>query len=168
MTRVSHTWDNKCFIRPANNKPPSHDGLAVSELLFLSLYLSLNLSRRVPIIHPPGCGVGSRLRGTLQTQFRIVRQACNTTTPPLNKQTKHFNLLQFDKIFFLHLRRKTNTNHPFSRTCIENGLSTRTTQHLLLLLHFCSSQYILVYIRSMVGFYGVERSPCFRSPAPSQ
>ena len=44
-------------------------------------------SRRVPIIHLPGCGVGSRFRRTLQIQFRILNQACNTTTPPLNKQT---------------------------------------------------------------------------------
>ena len=34
-----------------------------------------------------GCGIGSRLRGTLQIRFQIVRQVCNTTTPPLNKQT---------------------------------------------------------------------------------
>ena len=55
----------------------------------LCKYLLLKNSCRVPKIHPLGCGVGSRLWGTLQIRFQIIRQVCNTATPPLNKQTNY-------------------------------------------------------------------------------
>ena len=50
-------------------------------------------SCRVLIIHSLGFGVGSRLWGTLQIRIQFTRQECNTTTPPLNKQTKKLALI---------------------------------------------------------------------------